>query len=57
LMGDFAKGIKSFKKGLAEEPEADPDKAEVKTIDHQKSAATASSSGSAVGAEANRKTG
>ena len=57
LMGDFAKGIKSFKKGLAEEPEADPDKAEVKTIDHQKSAATAGGSGSAIGAEANRKAG
>ena len=37
LMGDFAKGIKSFKKGLSEdekaedEPTVDP----VKTIDHQ----------------------
>ena len=37
LMGDFAKGIKSFKKGLSEdekaedEPKVDP----VKTIDHQ----------------------
>ena len=57
LMGDFAKGIKSFKKGLAEEPETDPDKAEIKTIDHPKSAPTASGSGSAVGAEANRKAG
>jgi sec-independent protein translocase protein TatA len=38
LMGDFAKGIKSFKKGLAEDEkaEAEPPKAEpVKTIDHQ----------------------
>ena len=38
LMGDFAKGIKSFKKGLAEEDKADaePAKSEpVKTIDHQ----------------------
>jgi len=57
LMGDFAKGIKSFKKGLAEEPETDPDKAEIKTIDHPKSAPTAGGSGSAVGAEANRKAG
>jgi hypothetical protein len=24
LMGEFAKGIKSFKRGLAEEPEAEP---------------------------------
>jgi sec-independent protein translocase protein TatA len=48
LMGDFAKGIKSFKKGLAEEDTADePAKSEpiksepVKTIDHQQPAAPA----------------
>ena len=38
LMGDFAKGIKSFKKGLAEDekPEAEPGKTDpVRTIDHQ----------------------
>jgi sec-independent protein translocase protein TatA len=38
LMGDFAKGIKSFKKGLTEEDkaEAEPAKSEpMKTIDHQ----------------------
>jgi sec-independent protein translocase protein TatA len=38
LMGDFAKGIKSFKKGLAEDekPDAEPAKADpIKTIDHQ----------------------
>jgi sec-independent protein translocase protein TatA len=38
LMGDFAKGIKSFKKGLAEDekPEAEPGKTDpLKTIDHQ----------------------
>ena len=38
LMGDFAKGIKSFKKGLAEDEKADAEPAEadpVKTIDHQ----------------------
>ena len=38
LMGDFAKGIKSFKKGLAEDekPEAEPAKTDpLKTIDHQ----------------------
>jgi sec-independent protein translocase protein TatA len=38
LMGDFAKGIKSFKKGLAEEEkvDAEPAKTEpIKTIDHQ----------------------
>ena len=38
LMGDFAKGIKSFKKGLAEDEkaEAEPVKTDpMKTIDHQ----------------------
>jgi sec-independent protein translocase protein TatA len=38
LMGDVAKGIKSFKKGMTEEDkaEAEPPKTEpVKTIDHQ----------------------
>jgi sec-independent protein translocase protein TatA len=38
LMGDFAQGIKAFKKGMAEEDkaEAEPPKSEpVKTIDHQ----------------------
>jgi sec-independent protein translocase protein TatA len=37
LMGDFAKGIKSFKKGLAEdEKPAEATKTEpVRTIDHQ----------------------
>jgi sec-independent protein translocase protein TatA len=36
LMGDFAKGIKAFKKGMAddEKPEDAP-KADPKTIDHQ----------------------
>jgi sec-independent protein translocase protein TatA len=38
LMGDFAKGIKAFKKGMAddEKPEDAP-KADPKTIDHQPS--------------------
>jgi sec-independent protein translocase protein TatA len=36
LMGDLAKGIKSFKKGLAEEDHADAAKADaMKSIDHQ----------------------
>jgi sec-independent protein translocase protein TatA len=37
LMGDFAKGIKSFKKGLAEDDKAEePAKSDgMKTIDHQ----------------------
>ncbi len=37
LMGDFAKGIKSFKKGLSEDEKAEePAKTDpLKTIDHQ----------------------
>ena len=39
IMGDFAKGIKSFKKGMADD--ADAAKADgVKTIDHQANAAS-----------------
>ena len=36
LMGDMAKGIKSFKKGLAEDDEEDKDKepSEVKSLHH-----------------------
>lgn len=44
LMGDFAKGIKSFKKGLAEDEkdETEPAKTEpVRTIDHQPASAPA----------------
>jgi sec-independent protein translocase protein TatA len=45
LMGDFAKGIKSFKKGLSEEdkPETEPAKPDPKTIDHQAASPTATS--------------
>jgi sec-independent protein translocase protein TatA len=36
LMGDFAKGIKAFKKGMAdEEKPEEPPKADPKTINHQ----------------------
>ncbi len=38
LMGDFAKGIKSFKKGLAEDEKAEAEPVNtdpMKTIDHQ----------------------
>jgi sec-independent protein translocase protein TatA len=39
LMGDLAKGIKSFKKGLADDSPADPAKADaMKSIDHQAAA-------------------
>lgn len=42
LMGDVAKGIKSFKKGIAEdETEAKSETESVKTIDHEKDAAVA----------------
>jgi len=56
LMGDFAKGIKSFKKGLAEDETADSETVKpesVKTIDHQSSPGTSSP----VGAQADRKAG
>ncbi|MHA1524931.1 MAG: twin-arginine translocase TatA/TatE family subunit [Alphaproteobacteria bacterium] len=37
VMGDFAKGIKSFKKGIQEDPDAESTSAEndPKTIDHK----------------------
>lgn len=35
LMGDFAKGIKSFKKGLSEDDPAEKSDAPAKSIDHQ----------------------
>jgi sec-independent protein translocase protein TatA len=37
LMGDFAKGIKSFKKGLADDdkPEGDSKSEPIKTINHE----------------------
>jgi len=40
LMGDVAKGIKSFKKGLAEDDTADAPKSDapMKSIDHQAAA-------------------
>jgi sec-independent protein translocase protein TatA len=35
LMGDVAKGIKAFKKGMADDETADATKGETKSIDHQ----------------------
>jgi sec-independent protein translocase protein TatA len=36
IMGDVAKGIKSFKKGLADDdPDARPPAQPIKTLDHQ----------------------
>lgn len=44
LMGDFAKGIKSFKKGLSEDEKAEePPKTDPRTIDHQPAPTTATS--------------
>jgi sec-independent protein translocase protein TatA len=43
-MGDVAKGIKSFKKGMAEEDEADTKSQAPKSIDHQSAAAVKSRS-------------
>lgn len=37
LMGDAAKGIKAFKKGMAEDEDTSDPKNEPKTIDHQAS--------------------
>ena len=34
LMGDMAKGIKSFKKGLSEDPDAAQTNEPVKSLDH-----------------------
>lgn len=34
LMGDFAKGINSFKKGMKDEPSEDADGENAKTINH-----------------------
>ena len=54
LMGDFAKGIKSFKKGLSEDETAatEPAKIDPKTIDHQPPASTPSGTPVASGAPA-----
>ena len=60
LMGDFAKGIKSFKKGLAEDESADNEAVKpeaIKTIDHEARSKEASNAGSPVGAQADRKAG
>ena len=41
IMGDMAKGIKSFKKGLSEDKDEDQEKPEVpKVIDHKASTTT-----------------
>ena len=52
LMGDFAKGIKSFKKGLSEDDQAETAaKTEpIKSIDHQAPAGTQSGAPATAGA-------
>ncbi|HKA78988.1 MAG TPA: twin-arginine translocase TatA/TatE family subunit [Xanthobacteraceae bacterium] len=59
LMGDFAKGIKSFKKGLSEDEKAEePAKTEpVKTIDHQSPQASSSAPAAAGAPTDTRKVG
>ena len=39
IMGDFAKGIKSFKKGLSEDEDSEPGSKPPKVIDHPSSTA------------------
>jgi len=59
LMGDFAKGIKSFKKGLSEEDKAEePAKTEpLKSIDHQAPQASTGTSATAGAPTDTRKVG
>jgi sec-independent protein translocase protein TatA len=47
LMGDFAQGIKAFKKGMSEDDKAEAEPAKpdpIKTIDHQTPSNTATTS-------------
>ena len=56
LMGDFAQGIKAFKKGMSEDEKAEAKPEEpVKTIDHQ--AGTPASAASAATTAETRKAG
>jgi sec-independent protein translocase protein TatA len=57
LMGDMAKGIKAFKKGMADDEAADATKTDAaKTIDHQASSPAATPS-SQVRPETEKKVG
>jgi sec-independent protein translocase protein TatA len=57
LMGDFAKGIKSFKKGLSEEDEKTANPAEpAKTLDHAPAPAPAPSAAAPVAPAASAST-
>jgi sec-independent protein translocase protein TatA len=62
LMGDFAKGIKSFKKGLSEDEKSEADAAKadpVRTIDHQPAQSTTAPGAPVAGASSgeSRKVG
>ncbi len=52
FMGDAAKGIKAFKKGLAEEDKPETPAAPATTIDHQPAPASAPSAAPATPAQA-----
>jgi sec-independent protein translocase protein TatA len=51
MMGDMAKGIKAFKRGMADDDTAstEPAKSEPKTIDHQSASSVRSESEKKVG--------
>ncbi len=58
LMGDFAQGIKAFKKGMSEDEKAEADPAKpdtLKTIDHQAPSSTAASTSTAAPQTESRK--
>ena len=58
MMGDFAQGIKAFKKGLADDEtaKAEPPKSEpVKTIDHQPGDPAKTAAGTASRAETEKR--
>ena len=57
LMGDVAKGIKSFKKGMAEDDEAATPAKEPKLIDHKAAKPGATKSASRAKAAHSRKSG
>jgi sec-independent protein translocase protein TatA len=47
LMGDFAKGIKAFRKGMTEEEKSEPAKTEApKSLEHQPAPATSEATAS-----------
>jgi sec-independent protein translocase protein TatA len=59
LMGDFAQGIKAFKKGMSDDDKAEPDTAAkdtpVRTIDHNRPDVTNAASEMKTRADAERK--